>query len=111
LDENEHFLGPAGCKFWNKDGEDALGTPLSVPSTLSSVFRTELGGQQEPHCLVVEMRFPVPVLHRIPFTGYKPYRRMYRAVKAVRGISPAGNEANGHSNPSLRPVINKGTEM
>lgn len=104
MDENEHFLGPAGCKFWSKKGEDTLGTPLPV-------LRKELGGQQEPLCLVVEMRFPVPELSTIPFPDYKAYRRMYHAVKAVRGISSAGNEANRHSNPSLRPVINKEIEM
>lgn len=36
---------------------------------------------------------------------------MYHAVKTVRGISPAGSRAKGHSIPSPRPVINKEIEV
>lgn len=111
MDENEHFFGPVGCKLCNKKGEDTPGTPPPAARAPSTVLRKALARQQEPPLLAAEMRFPVPELHRIPFTGYKAYRRMYHAVKTARGISPAGNRAKRHSIPSPSPVINKEIEV
>lgn len=76
--ENENIFGPDGCKVWNKQGEDTLGAPLPAPFSL---LREALGGQQEPPLLATDIRFPVPELHRIPFTGYKAYEKKYYPVK------------------------------
>lgn len=46
-----------------------------------SLFRKALGGQQEPPLLAIDIRFPVPELHRIPFMGYKAQEKTYYPVK------------------------------
>lgn len=58
-----------------------FGGTSACDSVPFSLLREALGGQQEPSLLATDIRFPVPELHRIPFTGYKAYEKKYYPVK------------------------------